>query len=103
IFRCAFRWALSGRGESMRSFAQLHRRLEKLTAELRPDDTNEFTLEELLWRYWQLDRPGFVAHANSDLHSLRSLIEPFQRRDAELEARRFGNAGSAGHLGGIAE
>ena len=39
--------------------SQLYRRIEKLTAVIRPKTVREFTLEELCRAYWKMDKRGF--------------------------------------------
>ena len=63
--------------------SQIHRRLEKLTAKIRPSGRREFTLEELCREYWRLDKRGFLAFMKRDCQGLGMFAAMFEREDAE--------------------
>jgi hypothetical protein len=63
--------------------SQIHKRLQKLSAKIRPNGIREFTLEELCREYWRLNKRGFLALTNRDGKCLRAFVDIFQREDAE--------------------
>jgi len=73
----------------MRSLStrQIHRRLEKLSARIRPNQNRSFTLEELCWEYWRLDRSGFRALV-SRFPEFSVFLSIFEREDAERQGSR---------------
>src|ERR1035437_10792285 len=62
--------------------SQIRRRLENLTAKIRPKGTREFTLEELCRDYWRRDQRGFLALVSGDCPHVRVFLESFQSEDA---------------------
>ena len=74
--------------------SQLHRRLQKLSAKIRPNGNREFTLEGLCRQYWRLDKRGFLALANREGTSLHVFVDIFQREDAERVLRAKRGAGA---------
>ena len=63
--------------------SQINKRLQNLSAKIRPNGKREFTLEELCREYWRLNKRGFLAHTNRDGKGLRGFVDIFQREDAE--------------------
>jgi hypothetical protein len=76
--------------------SQIHRRLENLTAKIRPNGRREFTLEELCREYWRLDKRGFLALMKRDCQGLGVFAAMFEREDAECAAH-----GPGGVPGGV--
>ena len=66
--------------------SQTHRRLERLTAKIRPDERRHFTFEELCREWWRLDKRAFLAFMKKDFTSLRVFADMFEREDAERAA-----------------
>jgi hypothetical protein len=66
--------------------AQMHKRLQNLTAKINPKRKREFTLEELCRGYWRFNKRAFLALANREF-SFRAFVEIFQREDAERALR----------------
>jgi hypothetical protein len=62
--------------------AQIHRRLEKLSAKIRPNARRSFTFEELCRLYWRTNKRGFLAMARALPH-IRIFAASFEREDAE--------------------
>ncbi len=67
--------------------SQLHKRLQNLSAKIRPNGNREFTLEELCREYWRRDKRGFLALAKRDCTSLHVFVDIFQREDADRVPR----------------
>jgi hypothetical protein len=78
-------------GAGMRA-AQIHKRLQTLSAKVRPNRNREFTFEELCRECWRRNKRAFLALANRDCPGLRVFVGIFQREDAErvLRANRGG-------------
>jgi hypothetical protein len=72
--------------------SQIRRRLENLTAKIRPHGIREFTLEELCRDYWRRDQRGFLALASGDCPHVRVFLESFQSEDARRADRAPGRA-----------
>jgi hypothetical protein len=67
--------------------SQIHKRLQNLSAKIRPNRNREFTLEELCREYWRRNKRAFVALAKRDCTILRGFVEMFQRADDERVLR----------------
>ena len=67
--------------------SQIHKRLQKLSAKIRPNGIREFTLEELCREYWRLNKRAFQALANRDYPGLSVFVDIFEREDAERAIR----------------
>jgi hypothetical protein len=76
--------------------SQLSRRLEKLSAKIRPNQAREFTLEELCRHYWRMDKRGFKATAKK-MPAFEFFVDCFQREDAERASREQGPKRRANH------
>ena len=74
--------------------SQIHKRLQNLSAKIRPNRNREFTLEELCRLYWRRDKRGFLALANRDFTSLQVFVDIFQREDDERALRANKGTGS---------
>jgi hypothetical protein len=72
--------------------AQIHKRLQILSAKIRPNGNREFTLEELCRQYWRSDKRAFRALANRDGTILGVFISMFEREDTEIAVRKDGGA-----------
>jgi hypothetical protein len=68
--------------------AQIHKRLQILSAKIRPNGNRQFTLEELCRQYWRSDQRGFRALANRDGTILGVFLSMFEREDAENAIRQ---------------
>jgi hypothetical protein len=66
------------------------RRLDRLTAKIRPNGRREYTLEELCREYWRQDKRGFVAFTQQSFTGLRVFAEMFQHEDEARAARARG-------------
>jgi hypothetical protein len=75
--------------------SQIRRRLENLTAKIRPHGSREFTLEELCREYWRRDQRGFMALVSGDCPHVRVFLESFQSEDAGRADRGPGQARAA--------
>ena len=64
------------------SLRQLRRRVEKVAAQVDPDDDGGFTFEELCRAYWRSDKRAFLKLVTQD-SMLGLFIPQFQREDAE--------------------
>jgi len=73
---------------------QIQKRLQKLSAKIRPNGIREFTLEELCREYWRLNRRGFLALTNRDWKGLSGFVDIFQREDDERVLRASRGRGS---------
>jgi hypothetical protein len=78
--------------------SQIHKRLQKLSAKIRPNGIREFTLEELCREYWRLNKRAFLALANRDCKSLRAFVDIFQREEAESVLRAKAGTRLACHV-----
>jgi hypothetical protein len=67
---------------------QMYRRLEKLSAKLRPNGIRQFTLEELCRLYWRKDKRGFK-RMTEESPMYQVFVEIFEREDAEREEKRL--------------
>ena len=63
------------------------RRLDKLTARVRPGGRREFTLEELCRYKWRRNKRGFLAYMKNEYPALHIFAEIFEREDVERAAR----------------
>ncbi len=70
------------------STRQMTRRLAKVQEKVSPERDGTYTLEELCRLWWKQDKQGFIKHANEPGSMCRSLVEQFEREDAERAARR---------------
>jgi hypothetical protein len=68
--------------------SQMKKRLQILSAKIRPNGNREFTLEELCRQYWRSDQRGFRALANRDGTILGVFLSMFEREDAESALRQ---------------
>jgi hypothetical protein len=59
----------------------LYKRIEKLSARIRPSAAREFTLEQLCRLYWRIDKRGFKAMAKDS--PFQFFVDCFEREDAE--------------------
>jgi hypothetical protein len=62
-----------------------YKRIEKLSAKIRPSAAREFTLEELCRLYWRMNKRGFEAFAKDS--PFQFFADCFEREDAERAAR----------------
>ena len=74
--------------------SQINKRLQILSAKIRPNGNREFTLEELCRQYWRSDKRGFLDLANRDCTILRVFISMFEREDAVSARRKQRGAGA---------
>jgi hypothetical protein len=63
----------------------LYKRIERLSAKIRPDAVREFTLEELCRLYWRMNNRGFKAFAKAS--PFQFFADCFEREDAERATR----------------
>ena len=63
----------------------LYKRIERLSAKLRPAAVREFTLEELCRLYWRMNKPGFKAFAKAS--PFQFFVDCFELEDAERATR----------------
>jgi hypothetical protein len=71
--------------------SQLSKRIDKLTAAIRPNAPRNFTLEELCRTYWRMDRRGFRAQV-AEMPIFRFFLDMFEREETEAAANRGGGA-----------
>jgi hypothetical protein len=62
----------------------LYKRIEKLSARIRPSAVREFTLEELCRLYWRITKREFTAFAKES--PFQFFADCFEREDAERAA-----------------
>jgi hypothetical protein len=63
----------------------LYKRIERLSARIRPGAVREFTLEELCRLYWRMNKRGFKAFPKGS--PFQFFADCFEREDAERAAR----------------
>ena len=63
----------------------LYKRIERLSARIRPGAVREFTLEELCRLYWRINKREFQAFAKGS--PFQFFADCFEREDAERAAR----------------
>ena len=63
----------------------LYKRIERLSARIRPGAVREFTLEELCRLYWRINKRKFQAFAKGS--PFQFFADCFEREDAERAAR----------------
>jgi hypothetical protein len=63
----------------------LYKRIERLSARIRPGPIREFTLEELCRLYWRMNKRGFKAFAKGS--PFQFFADCFEREDADCAAR----------------
>ena len=68
--------------------AQMYKRLDKLSAKIRPNGIRQFTLEELCRLYWRMDKRGFK-RMTEEWPEFRVFAEIFDREEAEREQKRL--------------
>ena len=62
---------------------QIRRRLDVLSARLRPGKARGGTLEELCRSYWKQDRQGFRSLVAKETPEFRGFLEMFDLEEAE--------------------
>jgi hypothetical protein len=62
---------------------QIRRRLDALSARIRPGRPRRVTLEELCRSYWKQDRQGFRSLVTKEMPGYRVFLEMFEREEAD--------------------
>jgi hypothetical protein len=66
---------------------QTNKRLERLTASIRPNGRREFTLEELCRSWWRTDKQSFLTYIKEEYSAFQVFADAFEREDAERASR----------------